>query len=799
MEKKRFSLSFGCKLMVGICVLLSMCLFVVPEYYNKSIAENFDSEGFVFLQEGDYVLRAAYDNAPEDYYLVVSTDSLTDSYNNIGIVYADVEMPAGTGNNVLEVPITLDRSAEHVTIRMEYRGDDIRDSRDGKGYTADGKDGNLEGGAADGPNDNGEGDTADAPEIGEQTIPEPPVMTEVNVEGTDIFCRDNQFLGGLCLAIAAIVLIFGLAGRENKLRIPFLIIGIGLAASFPLMNDFLKYGHDLAFHLTRIEGIYQGMRLGQFPVRVNPVQLEGYGNITGIMYPQLFLFLPAALRFLGVSTMLAYKILIVFVNILTALTAFLAVNKISRSEAAGWAAAGLYTFSLYRLIDAYTRASLGELLAMAFMPLVVWGIYEIFWGDQKKWYLLVAGMTGILQSHVLSVEMTALFLVLELGAWFLTRHKTKVLKRLGSGILATAVTVLLNAGFLIPFLFYSREEFQVFEIENVLAPTAAYFSQIFTSFIEPTGVNLASGMTRGEMPITVGGILLAGSVLFCMTLRWKKEQDTGDRLGKHCLVFGVLSLLMSSWLFPWVALQANETISALISPLQFVWRFLAPASLFLCITSAVGIVNLVRLSPGREWVYGVAFLLVFSSTSYYFAQVSVQVGDWNDKMEIAGKDYTDSLYLYIETGSNYYQRSQANIQCSEGSLAEFSGYVKEGTHLTANIVVKQYQEGTYLKFPVYYYPGYEIRIDGEPVEVLRQDTLLACGITDSMADGSIHSIEVEYVGFPQFAAADLISAATAGLLLLAAVIYTVYNHLSQKKAFFADKTSKEPLSEQKKC
>ena len=157
MEKRKISLSYGSRLLTGICVLLSICLFITPEYYSRTINADFDSEGFPFLQEGSYVLSASYDNAPEGYYLVVSTDSLTDSSNQIGKVYADVAMPSGTGHNCVEVPISLDQSAEHITIRMEYRGKDAKPD-----------------------------------------VPEPPVMTQVNIKGNEIFCRDNQFLGGLC-------------------------------------------------------------------------------------------------------------------------------------------------------------------------------------------------------------------------------------------------------------------------------------------------------------------------------------------------------------------------------------------------------------------------------------------------------------------------------------------------------------------------------------------------------------------------------------------------------------------------
>ena len=49
--------------------------------------------------------------------------------------------------------------------------------------------------------------------------------------------------------------------------------------------------------LARINGIYEGLRTGQFPVQINPVQLGGYGYLPGSMYPQLFLYFPAILKF----------------------------------------------------------------------------------------------------------------------------------------------------------------------------------------------------------------------------------------------------------------------------------------------------------------------------------------------------------------------------------------------------------------------------------------------------------------------------------------------------------------------
>ncbi|MDR0838346.1 MAG: hypothetical protein LBN99_01740, partial [Oscillospiraceae bacterium] len=66
----------------------------------------------------------------------------------------------------------------------------------------------------------------------------------------------------------------------------------------PIARYALVNGHDLVFHLTRIEGVYEGLLSGQFPVRLNPTFLNGYGYADAIMYPTLFLYFPAALRLL---------------------------------------------------------------------------------------------------------------------------------------------------------------------------------------------------------------------------------------------------------------------------------------------------------------------------------------------------------------------------------------------------------------------------------------------------------------------------------------------------------------------
>ena len=69
----------------------------------------------------------------------------------------------------------------------------------------------------------------------------------------------------------------------------FLLLAICLSC-FGLLNETIPGGHDLIFHLSRIEAISKGLQFGEFPVRIYPDYFYGYGYANGIMYPDLFLY-----------------------------------------------------------------------------------------------------------------------------------------------------------------------------------------------------------------------------------------------------------------------------------------------------------------------------------------------------------------------------------------------------------------------------------------------------------------------------------------------------------------------------
>lgn len=75
-------------------------------------------------------------------------------------------------------------------------------------------------------------------------------------------------------------------------------------------------GHDLTFHLSRILAIKDGLVTGEFPVKIYPGYIDGYGYANGLLYPDLFLYIPAVMTLLGLKLLTSYKVFFIHMHYL---------------------------------------------------------------------------------------------------------------------------------------------------------------------------------------------------------------------------------------------------------------------------------------------------------------------------------------------------------------------------------------------------------------------------------------------------------------------------------------------------
>ena len=363
----------------------------------------------------------------------------------------------------------------------------------------------------------------------------------------------------------------------------------GFAASLPALRDFLVYGHDLAFHLTRIESIKDGLLSGQFPVRIDPTFLNGYGYASSVMYGDLLLYLPALFRLCGVSMLVSWQAFLVLLNFATAYLTYRAVKRWTGKPEVGLIAGVTYTLGIYRLMTLYTRASAGEALAMLFYPLVIAGIAQVLTeGKGVKW--LVLGMTGLLQTHLISLQIAALGCALYTLVCVILRKTSW--KNIGRLCLAAGITALVNLWFLVPLLTYSGLDLDIFHQEKQIYLHAVYLPQLFSSFVDPYAAVTTFPGTTAEMPLSVGLLLGLGLVLFLFAAYKKREGQLEDvrlyGIGRGAAAFAVLALLMASVVFPWTYVYKIPILSKVLFAVQFPWRYLGAASALLSLVFAAG-------------------------------------------------------------------------------------------------------------------------------------------------------------------------------------------------------------------
>lgn len=547
---------------------------------------------------------------------------------------------------------------------------------------------------------------------------------QLNIQHIGVYETSNPYKKGIIQALLLCCFIdFGFFFRESapeRRRILFGLTCIFLVSCYPLYMDYLLAGHDLPFHLLRIEGIYKGLLQGTFPVKIHPVWAYDYGYAVGVFYGDTALYLPAFLRIMGFSIQEAYQLFIAAINLGTVLISYFCFRRMLRSDSMGLLGCLLYTLSLYRLSDVYTRASVGEAIGMMCLPLVLCGFYLIFTEMDPSetkipgWRNSVAiafGLTGLIQSHLLSCEMAALFILLTCLVMIRRVFRHYAFRQLVNAFL---LTVLLNLNFLVPFLDYYDDTIQInspewgshiaYSIQN----KGMFPVQLFGLMQRANGGSWAtSAGVATEAAYPLGIALTAGMFLFLLFLLCFEEKRA---LRSHlpacfCCLMGALALFMSTCYFPWDALeQCGELFHKLVLSLEFPWRFLSVATVLLAFVSCYALQKLRKsLQPSAFTAVCAALLalLVVDCGWYYYDFVfSGEPYRVYDTYEL--NSMTMYSYDFLLAGTDPQQIRAGRVEISGD--AELTTYFKDGTNIFCR--ARSGKNGGTIDFPLNYYRYY---------------------------------------------------------------------------------------------
>lgn len=410
------------------------------------------------------------------------------------------------------------------------------------------------------------------------------------------------------------------------LTMAFLILSIGYVWSFIRLHLILGSG-DFMFHANRMEELYRNVQQGVLIPRISTYTFNQVGSGINFFYPWLLLYPWVLLRLITHNPISAFYLYLILETFVTLSVAYYAMHKYSNSKKRAIIFSLLYCFANYRLYLVFNQNVLAESIAYTFVPLVLLGFYETFFGNRNKWPLLAIGMSLLLYSHMLTTALTALFLLVTLLIFW--RNVKQKGERILSGIKAVALSTLLTAFYLFPFF------------EQVLGNHLRASWRGLRLIQQPMQV---IEFSINDIPVAVvGAVLILTVLLGFIYLKYSPVVE------KYSYFSGTVLALLTTSLFPWSMFSHT-----LIANLQFPYRFNGLATIMLCIYLSFIIEQLsISLRDNYHVSVSVSLFLLFMIVGGLVLTSSQQIISERSQVPLLNKRPTVENYYPSKNNCSY--------------------------------------------------------------------------------------------------------------------------------------------------
>lgn len=336
----------------------------------------------------------------------------------------------------------------------------------------------------------------------------------------------------------------------------FFIISIFLSA-FLRQGDVYTFIVDYPFHFNRILGVAENIKQGEIFNSIDFNTMGGLGYLNPLFYNNLFLYPFALMKVVGFSHTTIISTLLFFIYFITQIVSFFSAKSYFKNTMDSLLFTFSFTLSSYHLFDIVYRGAIGELLAIAMLPIPLFAFLNILLKNKyNNYWLLSIGLLLVFINHnITTLLLIALFIILYLLNIFKNSEaKNITITFFKSGILFTTLSLF----YTIPMLLASHsQEFNVGvnSIFNLSDTTKLWqytnvVETIIHSFINnPLSANLG---IVGIFSIIVG------------IIRFNKL----SRFSKQILIISI-SIFSSMFLF----MDTGMLNSTPINIIQFSWRF----------------------------------------------------------------------------------------------------------------------------------------------------------------------------------------------------------------------------------
>ncbi|KXT79154.1 hypothetical protein [Streptococcus sp. DD13] len=389
---------------------------------------------------------------------------------------------------------------------------------------------------------------------------------------------------------------------------------------------------DYGFHLTRIVGLAQSIRHGDFLPNINHLFTYGTGYPTPMFYGNWALYLPALAFILTKLGTVAFAVYTLQIVLATTFSVYYCFSKMTGHRKASFYAAIL-------LPIAYPLFGYGMTLMVPLVPCLLYAIHRVLFQKKYNPIPLALVIALLIQGHILStmiLAITSIVVVL-----FLIRKLD--LKGIQSFVTSLVIGLLLSIGFILQFLEQARSQQFFYEWKTRDFPFKTTFTSSEVKSLFQTLLDLFFKFNVNDASSYLKWLLFAS--MFWLFFYFKKcKPFTRVLLGTSLIL-----LLATTNLLPWTSVLRHTFLSALQYPNRLI--FFVPIFLLLAL-----------VNEGKErWLRGMLVVIVpvylFMILTTYHFQNKVALDYMRETNRIMSEAYVQipALKDYLTpSGDEYY-------------------------------------------------------------------------------------------------------------------------------------------------
>lgn len=515
-----------------------------------------------------------------------------------------------------------------------------------------------------------------------------------------------------------------------------LIFALSIIPVITLFHPGLPITHDGQDHVARIANFYQNLLDGNLVPRWGANLNWGYGHpILEFLYP-LPSYIASVFHFLSFSLVDSVKIVFGLGMVISLLSMYLWLAQFLSKYAALFGAI-LYTYAPYRFVETYVRGDIGENLAFAFIPLVLFFLYKSYKKSDYK-YTLLGGISLallILSHNAISLMFVPFIFLYGIFLLYLSKNNRKYLINFISIFL---LGFLVSIFFWLPALLEGK-----YTLRNIVTKGAyiTSFTTIAKLIYGPWSYGGSGLFTVQLGPFSWLAVLFSPVLIFIQ----KKNNDKNFIFSIFLLIYTLFAvfLMLPVSNFIW-------SKSILLQNFQFPWRFLAITVFASAVIGALVLDNVFKKI--KISVLTVSILVILFISSFY-----LNAKGYLQKPE---SFFTGIYKSTTDTGESspiWSIRFMEKTPPAHLEVIDGDGKIKE---LTRTSTYHKYQinvnKPTLLKENTLYFPGWEILANGKPLNVEFQNMNYRGVMLFHLTKGN-YNLEVKYQETKLRLIADIIS------------------------------------------